>query len=802
MPTIDIQALSVGAIGVNSLGADFTNPACTVIDNNDNWGRTLGAAEKYLQAVAPNTDYLLTTVAEWRDVEVEFWDRVCLIFFRITADGKALRLFLNENLNSLTLTARADITTPPGVYQGEGTSFLGTSWTLTDLAGYVDTPANRLWTFGVEGFDFYAKINGVEVLRYAQPYHVLSGKVAVRSHPTPDFGLTNFTVTGISETALFSDPDNAVYDTRDFGIKEVQTTGSITGGAFALTVASPTDFAIGDEIIVEIGGESGLGVRGTKGVGGNFPPLSYADTTARDADLSQINGTWCWVEDTGRMFWWDDAPELWQRGTPLPDYYWALTLPYALTAEITNIVGNVLTLDTAANVTATNANVYHNNYRALTFFSSLESYLWEPRTLDIPAGNYAYHRSGESNLGTVALTVEIRGQGMNETTLFAPNGALSFTISFQSPATDCSVHDLTHAGNFGDYGLRFSDLGTPEVSLAGRPGWAFHQGVFFDAANGSTCYNVRTGDFPGSCIEGAHQISLTVNNCATYSSDPLRRYLANWAFQCSDSEATPDGAITYTDCTFTCPGFHNAYETFRSKGVIYRRCTSVNGIVSSNASGLFLFDEFNITMQEGCAELCNYIDSYGVPTVAVNPYENPIMQANSNIEPPDESMELGGVIRNPTIIIEGPADDAGHTWSAGIIVNFLNPNLRIIADPPWTERPCDAPLTGGYFRGPDYDPLVSPSHSGSLGVLGTGDNLIVEGIRVEGLGSITGNIAAGGNPIQAIVKCVADSIFGTAVQIGNITNAEWKVACVLNDGGGSIPVTVDARDGGYSRMGI
>ncbi len=782
MPTINIQGLSVGAQSANSFGASFTNPACTVIDNQDNWGRTLGAAEKYLRPTDAN-EYLVTTVADYRDVEVEFWSRRCWLYFRLTASGRALRVELNEDVGYITLTALQDLTTPPGLIEGgSGTDFDGQTWTLATFPGYVSTPAlSRLWTFGVSGFDFYIKLSGVEVARIQQPYHALTGKVAIRG-AVGDYGITNFTVTALTPATIYSDPPNAVFDPRDFGLKELHTTGSISASSAALTVASATGFAIGDQIIVEIGGESGTGARGTKGVGGTVPALSYADIAARDADTSQVDGKWCWVIDTGRTFYWDDTAVLWKRGT-LPDFYWALALPYALTAEITNIVGNVLTLDTAATVAATGANVYYNNYPALTFYTTLEANIWEPRALDIPAGDYACHSDANTVFGCNGTErIEIRGQGIDATRIFAPNGVLPARIVFIG-TTGCSVHDLEISGNFGDSGYRFVD-GFPDG--LGDPNWNYYQGVFFtNLAQDGTCYNVRAGDWPGSCIEFNHVSSGTCNNCQTFHSDPFRRYVANWTFQCSDA-----GGVSFTDCSFTCPGFHNAFETFRSDGVTYTRCHSTNGIASSNSSGNFLFDKMTVIMQAGCAEICNYIDSYGVSITAVNPYDNPVIQVNSNIDPPSASMILGGIIRNPTVIIEGPADDAGHTWSAMININFFNPNIQVIGDPPWTGRPCDAEHINGYLTGPNYDPLVTPSHVGALGVNSTGEATIVSGIRVVGVAR-DANISTGGQGGDIVQDCVADVISTSGVTLRNLTNAAWALICGGSGG--------QAIGGGFAR---
>src|SRR5690606_29883803 len=136
--------------------------------------------------------------------------------------------------------------------------------------------------FGCEGFEIYLKINDVEVLRIMDFHHVVSGKVGVK--PSSTYGFRTCAVDFKTNVTLFSDLDNDIYDLRDFGLKEVQTTGSISASSTTLAVASATNIAVGDYLLVEIDGESGAGARGTAGVGGTWPALSYADEATMDAD--------------------------------------------------------------------------------------------------------------------------------------------------------------------------------------------------------------------------------------------------------------------------------------------------------------------------------------------------------------------------------------------------------------------------------------------------------------------------------------------------------------------------------------
>ncbi len=86
--------------------------------------------------------------------------------------------------------------------------------------------------------------------------------------------------------------------------KNYSTTGTISGASNSLVVSSNPGFQIGDAIIVETGGEAGLGARGTKGVGGTWPTLSYANAAAMNADTSKPDGQHAWLLDTGDVYFW------------------------------------------------------------------------------------------------------------------------------------------------------------------------------------------------------------------------------------------------------------------------------------------------------------------------------------------------------------------------------------------------------------------------------------------------------------------------------------------------------------------
>src|SRR5262245_46714463 len=141
-------------------------------------------------------------------------------------------------------------------------------------------------------------------------------------------------------------------------LKDLSSTGSISSGSNQLTLESNPGFQVGDQIIIEIGTESGLGQRGTVGVGGTWPALNYADSAERIAAPPPAPNTFALYWDTVSVFQLLDCA--WNHW-PSNYYYISEAIPRSLVATIQSIDGSVITLDKSASATATNANVYYDN---------------------------------------------------------------------------------------------------------------------------------------------------------------------------------------------------------------------------------------------------------------------------------------------------------------------------------------------------------------------------------------------------------------------------------------------------------
>jgi hypothetical protein len=437
----DVALISGQAVGSKSadLFAGFTSPAATVI---------LQSETKFLTRTDGLDKVLLTAKHSCLDSEISTWMQKGIAFLRLS-DGRGVFFSLNVAAPHDLRVGIVNGLDETGLIEGSGTRYNTQIIDLSKVSGWsASYTTGDLYTFGCAGFDIYVKYRGVEILRYKEWRHVVPGHAAIWQQGQ---GIPDTTIRYIPATLIGSNRALQYFDIRDFGAKTTMTTGTISEGSSSLRVENPAGLAIGDRIVVEIGGESGRGARGSLGVGGAWPSLSYPNIAAMNADTSKPERTYAWDSSSGLVYIYTSGAWVHREdgGGPYNQaYYTAKALPKALLAKITAVTGSVVTLDTAAIVSATDAAVYvdcADCFNVLT--DSLADNLPATAnvTIGIPPGSFAI---GAAVWGTARPGITISGRGKGLSTLFSPRGTICVSLVVDRSTTP-AIRDLTMIGNHG-----------------------------------------------------------------------------------------------------------------------------------------------------------------------------------------------------------------------------------------------------------------------------------------------------------------------------------------------------------------
>ncbi len=430
-----------------------------------------------------------------------------------------------------------------------------------------------------------------------------------------------------------------------YGMWAYRRVGSIAAGSNVLQLTGLSSLGVGDPIIIEVGGEAGKGLFGTMGVGGVLPAATDGWSTF---------------------------------------YYRSKDLPLALMAKVTAVAdgGKTLTLDKAAAIASTNANVYFDNYPLL------DAVLKEDHpagwAVTLPSGDFAISdKLGHFYHGGWTIA----GAGKGITILRSPKGAPSGGIwCFETDDTE--LRDFTIVGNAGQNGFGLKDHGD----------WVELGGIGVLITKGANCIirNVSCFNVFRKAGWGEYTIKLQIADC-DFAYDDAHMGYVEWWFGVSDSR---DATIARCkiDSKYLIPGF----ETFRSDNVKFIDCVSKNGVFSSNSSGNFLLENLSLTVTAGSRFSDASFSGY-----------NPGVNINSNIQPPNEAMSLGGLIKNIRLDVQGAVNADGN-FLKGIIINSDNPNVTV---------------DGGLITYPDQ---TSPTEIGPFGVNSTGQNTTVQNLTVTG----------------------------------------------------------------------
>lgn len=733
--SIPVQATGTGALGANPF-TGWTGAAGGSIFTWSSWGVTGG---KYLGAPNETSIYLRSRAVSF-DQEVTFWVSVGRVYLRLTDAGEALMFDTNINagggwsVSYVPSVATGTYFDSPIILGGGTPVGLNPSNTATDT-----------YTFGVSGFYCYVKWNGVEQWRAPQIYHYKPGRIGLRTFPGGAYGFRSFDAVFNTTAALQgSSPSDSLINVRDIGLKALETTGSMTAGSATLTVASNPGFAIGDPICVVIGGEAGAGTPTTRGVGGQWPALTYANSTARLADTSQAAGKLAAQLDNGLVYQWTGAA--WRAydtsvSTSNPWHY--RMLPKSLITTITNISGTTFTLADTAVVSTTSAQVVYNcspaidltmgyNYAA----DGTQGYV-SGRTFEFPAGNFYACKYNLQTQMIQGANWTLKGAGRDSTYFISPMGTTGLRIApeYQS---NLVLQDMTLKGNRrGDKGWLWIYDGN-DVPSSLVPNW-----LNIINCNNTTAQRLRVMNMDFS-LSGSHY-SLMNDIIARWEIG--QRAYTGWQVQISNCISSTGSNIVIDNDAIV-----PSLEIFGGTGNTFENVTITNGLMATNVSDNWTFRNITATLQTNAAN-----DAvYGWVTVNA-----PLFNINTNIDG-------GAVVHGPGLL-----DGFNFTINYANAANYLFQGINI------NGNNDNITIRGAYPAKPNTNGLItfpagwSSSAKGIVAGSDGPDNLIIEGVRITPPNSgVFGEIFCYA-PGSIIRNCVVDVIDSNATRSNNITNAAY-----------------------------
>jgi hypothetical protein len=329
------------------------------------------------------------------------------------------------------------------------------------------------------------------------------------------------------------------------------------------------------------------------------------------------------------------------------------------------------------------------------------------------------------NVPTTGQVIE--GAGQDNTTLFSPMGVPSACLTiFQAPET--IVRRFHLLGNARNIGFGLADTGD-----------VFPSGVHFDRCSDGRAEDLLVTDV-FKAVGASYASRFRATRCKCIVTEPLRQYV-QWMFAASDSTD-----CAFEDCEVDSAYLTTGFEGFRSDGIKFIRPVGRNASMAMNSTGNFVIQDARLTIQPR--------SQYNLESFH---YQNPIVNINSNIQPPNPAMSMGGSIKNVTITCEGYIN-SNNDLLRGIVINDQNPNVTI---------------DGGTMTYPDYAaPSVMP---GACGVNSTGPNTQVRNLTV--IGKVNPSNYPGANIAVAdgaVSNCHAELIMvrGARVRMGSNKKAK------------------------------
>ena len=332
---INVQARAVSStVAVNGLLTDgWINTHTLTVITSSSWGP--GTTNRYITDSTYTNDFFpfLRTVKESMDQEVTTFAMRCRVFFRISGTGRAISLSFQGDTGVCQVAGIENISEKGSTSQYFEQQNITAA--ATALGWNAAATEGVRWTFGISGGDIYIKFNNqlVTTFRNWGFFYPDPGKLGLSSNAAGPYGFRDTYATVFSDSVVSAKLRNRLIDVTDAGVKTIVSTGSIAASSNQLTTKNDPGFAVGDTVIVEIGQEAGRGMPGTKGVGGTWPSLSYANATAMNAATPAAN-TIAWLEDTGVVYQY--VSSVWVK-RPESIIYTHKAIPRSLISQITAI---------------------------------------------------------------------------------------------------------------------------------------------------------------------------------------------------------------------------------------------------------------------------------------------------------------------------------------------------------------------------------------------------------------------------------------------------------------------------------
>ncbi len=682
-----------GAYSADTLDpANATNAAGTA---------STSSSRRYLVATSLN-NFTMKTLGSSRDQEITSRASRMEYFLRLTAAGKAYRVFIDSTgINGTTGNIIISLVT--GVSESSsGYTVSRTLWEHQNAnsitaATFPANAATGYYTVGVSGFDIYIKINGVEIIRIQDFHHCVPGKMAIRS--TAGYTQLAPTFTFNERASLYSIIDDAtgsgLFDLRDFGLKSVSTTGSITAGSPTLTVADGSNIRVGDYVCVVIGNEAGAGARGTIGVGGVWPAKYYADLTAMNADTTQANNTYAWRQDTGAVYRWaTGSPGSW-TAVAVTQWYTYKSAPRSLYARVTAKPStNVCTLDTNATVDATNATVKVDMSAVFNrlgqIYTNAQYSTAQINTDFNPAAMTIYVPDGDYPcVGYIVLPstgyANLVGAGKTTTFIRSVEGLAPAAIRITSSNSYVSgIHLIGTAWN-SKYGLGWGNskgrmkgydlsglfsleepysVGVTETAITTGP--AFPHGIIIVQNSNSYICNVNVTDVWQQAIACTFSTDSRAYDSAIYMTQPIRQYI-QWLLHWADHTGTA-GVKSVYNITVDSPYLTGAFEMFKCRNTWFDNITTRNGTCANNGSEDSKYSNITITIEQNT----QYIGEEG----AASSSNNPIFNINNNIGVAANLVD-GGIIIDGFSVVQDFINPSNDLMSV-VVISGQTPNCQVM----------------------------------------------------------------------------------------------------------------------------